>query len=319
MSEIKKRSEIIDSEIKRLMPIEEPKQLYEAARYLLDAGGKRLRPVILMLSADVVGGDSMAVLPASVSVELVHNFSLMHDDIMDNDKTRRGVRTAHTKWDVPLAILAGDAVFSKSFEILAHSNGKGPDAERVVRCIEMLANSCIEICKGQYMDMSFSKLGEVSESEYFKMIDKKTGALFATCAAIGGLLGGGSEEDVSALWNYGVLLGRAFQIYDDVLDLTTPTEVLGKDRGSDLIEGKKTIVAIHAMSKGLSLPLPRDATEKDVDVVIDELHKMGSINYANNKARTFADEAKSKLDGFSDSDSKDLLLKIVDYTITRKY
>ena len=246
--EIKKRSVHVDAAINELLPVIHPEELYKASRYLVDAGGKRLRPAVLILAAEAVGSDLKSVLPAAVAVELVHNFTLIHDDIMDKDDIRRGMPAVHTIWGEAGAILAGDTLYSKAFEILSKVEN---EPLRILKCMNILSKTCTEICEGQWLDIEFEKRERVTESEYIEMVEKKTSVLYAAAAKIGALLGGAPDEIADALSEYGRLIGIGFQMYDDVLDMVTPQEVLGKVRGSDLMEGKHTLIVIDAFQKGV--------------------------------------------------------------------
>jgi len=317
IEEVKKRGGMIDGLADRLLPVTQPEELYLASRHLMEAGGKRLRPAMLILATEAVGGDVQKVLPAAFSIELIHNFTLIHDDIMDQDILRRGCPTVHIKWGLPAAILAGDTLYSKAVEILAGVDAAPP---RVVRSLNILANTCTEICEGQWMDMTFEGLPKVSEAEYMKMVEKKTGVLFAAATSIGGILGGCDEDEAKALWEIGRITGIAFQIRDDVLDLITSEEELGKERGSDLREGKKTLVRIHALEKGVKLDhIKREASEKEIEAAVKTLQDAGSIDYAMEKAQQLVAQGRAKLDTLPDSKAKTLLKELADYMVTRTY
>lgn len=317
LDEIKKRGKMVDEAIGQLLPIAHPEELYQAARYLVDVGGKRIRPVMLMLAAESVGGDVKKVLPAAVSIELIHNFTLIHDDIMDQDEIRRGNPTVHVKWGLPAAILAGNTLYSKAFEII--TNVDAPP-KIVKRCLCILSKTCADICEGQWMDMEFAKQSSVSEDEYLEMVQKKTSALFATSAMVGSLLGGATTEIADALWQAESTIGVGFQIRDDVLDLITPEVRLGKRRGNDLMEGKKTLIMIHALTKGVKLDvLSRDSSKEEIDDAVQQLIDIRSINYAMEKALELVEQGKSKLDVLPDSSAKELLIELADYMVTRTY
>jgi len=318
LDEIKKRSVYVDRGIEELLPIDHPAELYKALRYLPDAGGKRLRPSVLILAAEAVGSNINTVLGAAVAVELVHNFTLIHDDIMDKDGIRRGMSAVHVKWGEAGAILAGDTLYSKSFEILARIEN---EPARIVKCIDILSRTCTEICEGQWLDIDFELRDDVTEDEYLEMVEKKTSVLYAASVKMGALLGGASDEVADALYEFGRLIGIAFQIYDDVLDLVTPEEVLGKVRGSDLVEGKKTLIAIHAFNHGVKLDIfgSGSATKEEIDDAVIILEDSGSIDYARDLAISYIKEGKAKLDVLDDSEAKDILLAIADYMIERAY
>jgi geranylgeranyl diphosphate synthase type I len=318
IDEIKKRSVHVDAAINELLPVARPEELYKASRYLVDAGGKRLRPAVLILAAEAVGSNLKSVLPAAVAVELVHNFTLIHDDIMDRDDIRRGKPAVHMIWGEAGAILAGDTLYSKAFEILSKVEN---EPLRILKCMDVLSKTCTEICEGQWLDMDFEKRERVTESEYIEMVEKKTSVLYAAAAKIGALLGGASDEIAEALYEYGRLIGIGFQMYDDVLDMVTPEEVLGKVRGSDLMEGKHTLIVIDAFEKGVKLDVfgKGEATQEETDEAVRILTECGSIDYVKNLAISYINEGKTKLDALQDSPEKKLLLQIADYMISRKY
>ncbi len=318
IDEIKKRSVHVDAAIDELLPVTHPEELYKASRYLVDAGGKRLRPAVLILAAEAVGSDLKSVLPAAVAVELVHNFTLIHDDIMDKDDIRRGMPAVHTIWGEAGAILAGDTLYSKAFEILSKVEN---EPLRILKCMDVLSKTCTEICEGQWLDMDFEKREKVTESEYIEMVEKKTSVLYAAAAKIGALLGGASDERSEALYEYGRLIGIGFQMYDDVLDMVASQDVLGKVRGSDLMEGKHTLIVINAFEKGVKLDIfgKGTATQEETDDAVRTLTEAGSIDYVKNLAISYINEGKAKLDALEDSPSKDLLLQIADYMIAREY
>ncbi|MGB9940923.1 polyprenyl synthetase family protein [Methanosarcina sp.] len=318
IDEIKKRSVHVDAAINELLPVVHPEELYKASRYLVDAGGKRLRPAVLILAAEAAGSNLKSVLPAAVAVELVHNFTLIHDDIMDRDDIRRGRPAVHTIWGEAGAILAGDTLYSKAFEILSKVEN---EPVRILKCMDVLSKTCTEICEGQWLDMDFEKREKVTKPEYIEMVEKKTSVLYAAAAKIGALLGGASDEIAEALYQYGRLIGIGFQMYDDVLDMVTPQEVLGKVRGSDLMEGKHTLIVIDAFEKGVKLDVfgKGKATPEETDEAVRILTECGSIDYVKDLATSYISEGKAKLDVLRDCPEKELLLQIADYMISREY
>jgi geranylgeranyl diphosphate synthase type I len=312
------RKILIDNAIDEYLPIVFPEELYKAARHLIKAGGKRLRPAVLLLGAQIVLPDIAVdtTLPAAVAVELVHNFTLIHDDIMDADETRRSIETVHTKWGVSEGILAGDVLLAKAFEVLSYAQAQ-PDS--VMKCLRLLSKACCHICEGQWLDITFENNKNVSEADYLDMVQKKTAVLYAAGLAMGGILAGASDDEMNALWEFGMALGISFQIRDDVLDLITPYEVLGKDRASDLIEGKMTLIVIHGLKHGVALEPSRLAVENGIDRAIEALQSSGSINYAMDKARELLEVGKSRLSVFADSEAKSTLLSLADFVISREY
>ena len=316
--DIEKYSILVSEAIDEYLPIDQPKGLYEASRYLVEAGGKRLRPVMLLLAAEAVGAEAKKLASAALSIELIHNFTLIHDDIMDNAELRRGKQAVHMIWGISGAILAGDTLYSKAFQTL----GMTPvEAGRLIAALNVLSRTATYICEGQWMDLEFEARDDVSEIEYMTMIEKKTGVLYGASASMGALLSGASEEVVSRLDQFGRLTGMGFQIQDDVLDLTTSTSILGKKRGGDLIEGKKTLVVIHAMEQGVKLDVfgKKDAPQEEIEAALKILQKSGSIDYARAKAEALVERGKNALNVLPDSHAKALMQNLADYMIYRKY
>ncbi|MCK8519200.1 polyprenyl synthetase family protein [Methanoculleus sp. 7T] len=292
--------------------------LFRASAHLLLAGGKRLRPAVVILAADAVKrGSSDDLLPAALALELTHNFTLIHDDIMDGDVTRRGVPTVHTVWDEPTAILAGDVLYAQAFEFICLSDA---DDAAKVRATKMLARTCAEICEGQSMDMAFETRDDVSEPEYLEMVGKKTGVLYGASAAIGGILAGANPVQADALYQFGVNSGIAFQIQDDLIDLCASSEKSGKDRASDIREGKQTLIAIKAREKGIDLaPYRRDLTDAEIDDLIARLKDAGVIDEVRATAVARAAVAKEALSILPPSEEKRLLAEIADFFINRGF
>jgi len=293
-------------------------ELNMASAHLLAAGGKRLRPAVVMLAADAVKpGSSYDIMQAALALELTHTFTLIHDDIMDDDSLRRGVQTVHTKWDMPTGILAGDVLYARAFEFICLSNA---DGTAKVRAVSMLARACADICEGQHMDMSFEKRDDVSEYEYMEMVKKKTGVLYAAAAGIGAILGGGNAQQTKTLYNFGLNTGIAFQIQDDLIDLLTPSEKSGKDRASDLREGKQTLIMIKAREKGIDLlKYRRDLTDADIDAAITELTDAGVIADVRKMATDLVADSNKHLALLPPTQERQLLMEIGEFFVTRSF
>ncbi len=317
MEEIIKRGKIIEKSIEELLPIKEPEGLYNAARHLIKAGGKRLRPIICLLSAEALGCDYRKILPAAIAIESIHNFTLIHDDIMDEDEMRRGVKTVHTLYGIPTAILAGDTLFAEAFKIISLCN---VDEKNLIKASKKLAEVCIDICEGQFLDISFESRYRVEEHEYLEMIRKKTAVLIALSSSIPAILFGKEEEIVNALWDFGLNAGMGFQIHDDILDLIGKDKI-GKDWGSDLIEGKMTLIVIKAMELGVELKSfrNRNAKVRDIEEDVKRLVESGAIQYAKRRAFEYIERAKKSLSILEDSYAKSLLTWLADYLISREY
>ncbi|WP_435194108.1 geranylfarnesyl diphosphate synthase [Natronomonas sp. EA1] len=331
------RRELVNAAIRDQLPVRKPERLYEASRYLLDAGGKRLRPTVLLLAAEAVTGtdplsedyrafpdiegERIDVMSAAVAIEVIQSFTLIHDDIMDDDDLRRGVPAVHKEYDLETAILAGDTLYSKAFEYMIETDAP---ADRAVRALDELATTCTEICEGQALDVEFEGRGDVVTDEYLEMVELKTAVLYAAAAAIPAILVGADDEVVEALHGYGLDIGRAFQIQDDLLDLTTPSEKLGKQRGSDLIEGKRTVITLHARDAGVDVddlvPDSHDeVSEADIDEAVATLEDAGSIEYAREMADDLVASGKQRLECLPESEARDRLDDIADFLIEREY
>ena len=332
---VRDRRALVNDAITEKLPIQRPERLYEASRYLLDAGGKRLRPTVLLLAAEAIteteplagdyrsfGPDDIDVMAAAVSVEVIQSFTLIHDDIMDDDDLRRGVPAVHRQYDTETAILAGDTLYSKAFECMLDT---GAPAERSVRALDELATTCTEICEGQAFDVGFENRDDVSTDEYLEMVELKTAVLYAAAASIPAILLSEDDETVEQLHAYGLDIGRAFQIQDDLLDLTTPSEKLGKQRGSDLVEGKRTVITLHAHEHGVDVDdliesdTPAELTEAEVDAALDELRAAGSLTYAREMAQDLVASGKDRLQVLPPGEARDTLEGIADYLIEREY
>jgi geranylgeranyl diphosphate synthase type I len=293
-------------------------ELNKASAHLLAAGGKRLRPAVVMLAADAVkAGSSEEILHAALALEVTHTFTLIHDDIMDDDSLRRGVQTVHTKWGMPTGILAGDVLYARAFEHLCLANARD-DAK--VRAVMMLARACADLCEGQNMDMSFEHRNDVDENEYLEMVRKKTGVLYAAAAGIGAVLARGNAVQVKALYSFGLNTGVAFQIQDDLIDLLTPAEKSGKDQASDLREGKQTLLTIKAREKGLDLSkYRRDLSPADIQAAIQELTEAGVIDEVKKVASDLVNASNRHLAVLPPSRERQLLMDIGEFFVTRSF
>jgi geranylgeranyl diphosphate synthase type I len=326
---LKERAIMVEAEIDRWFPRKiEPEVLAKASRHLLLAGGKRLRPCLVLASCEAVGGKAKDAIEAAAALELLHNFTLIHDDIMDRDKFRRNVKTVHMLWGEPIAIIAGDALFAKVFEALAANAGRLKlSSERTVELFDTISRASFEICQGQALDMLFEGRRNITEAEYLNMIGSKTGALLEASNKVGALLGGGSPKEVKALAEYGRLVGMAFQIRDDLLGVVGEQKKFGKPIGSDIREGKRTMVVLQALKaaskedrkKLLRAFGNKKASWAELKQGIEVLKDSGALDYAAGKAHRFVSRAKSKLDILKDSEAKQFLLKLADFTVEREF
>jgi len=307
--------EAVDKAIENYLYEKEPRLLYEAVKYLPSAGGKRLRPIIACLSCEAVGGNMMDAIPLAVALEIIHTFTLIHDDIMDRDEERRGMPSVHKKFGDNRAILAGDALFAKAFEILSHTK----DAEICKKLTRNLAIMAKEICEGQEMDVAFEEMESVGKEEFLEMIEKKTARMFEHAAMNGAMVGGGSKEEVEAMKVYGLNLGMAFQIWDDCLDVIGKD--IGKPVGSDIREGKKTLIYLYALEKyGGKIPNygKKDATDEEINEIVEILKETGAIDCAKNMAMEFSRKAIDSLAILKESEAKNKLVEMAEFAVKRE-
>lgn len=220
----------------------EPKNLYEPIDYILQLGGKRLRPVLTLIAADIFSGDYKKALPAAMAVETFHNFTLVHDDIMDDAPLRRGKETVHEKWDTNTGILSGDAML-----ILAYQYFENYEASIFKKLAQLFSKTAIEVCDGQQLDVDFETRNDVTIEEYIEMIRLKTSVLVAAALKMGAIIGGADEEQATILYDFGLNLGIAFQLQDDYLDTFGNPGTFGKQIGGDIIENKKTYLYLKAL------------------------------------------------------------------------
>jgi len=311
MKDIQEKVKIINEALAHYLP-EKDTELYKAARHLIKAGGKRLRPVIAMVITEALEEDYGKIMPAIVALEAIHNFTLIHDDIMDRDEMRRNVKTVHTLFGEATAILAGDTLFAEAFKLLSKCDVSG---ENVRKAVEILSDVCIKICEGQYMDISF-ETRMVKEPEYIEMVKLKTGVLIAASSSLPAILFG-KKEYFQPLWEYGLLAGIGFQIHDDVLDLIGKD--IGKDWGSDLVKGKKTLIAIKAFEMGIELETfgKQKANIEDIKKDVQKLQECGAIDYARKKAREYIEMAKNRLSCIKNIQKRKEIEELTDFLIKR--
>ncbi|MES2592876.1 MAG: polyprenyl synthetase family protein [Bacteroidota bacterium] len=219
-----------------------PKELYDPIAYMMSLGGKRLRPVLVYIGCDVFGGDISKALNPALAIELFHNFTLVHDDIMDKAPLRRNQSTVHTKWNDNIAILSGDAMLVKAYQELCKS-----DPAILVKLLDVFSDTAIKVCEGQQLDMNYEKLHKVSIPQYLKMIELKTAVLLGASLKMGALIAGADEDSSQSLYDFGKHIGIAFQLQDDILDVYADAEKFGKQRGGDIVANKKTYLLAKAM------------------------------------------------------------------------
>ncbi|MDD5766344.1 MAG: polyprenyl synthetase family protein [Candidatus Marinimicrobia bacterium] len=272
-----------------------PSGLYEPIRYSLIAKGKRMRPILLILVGESLGASREKLFPAALAIELLHTFTLVHDDIMDKDTQRRGRPTLHIKWDDNTAILAGDALMTLAFRTLMQT--KSPAISRMG--VEF-SQAMLEICEGQAMDMEFEKRSFVDAEEYLQMVGKKTGKLLGLSCVLGALIADPASESIADLADFGLKLGQAFQIQDDCLEITSDEQKMGKSLFSDIAEGKKTFPVIQVLAD-LSVE-KRDSflsflkqNSDDRAIIRSEFEKRGALEKSLFKVRQLLNEASDLL------------------------
>ncbi|WP_282074776.1 polyprenyl synthetase family protein [Maribacter aquivivus] len=223
----------------------EPRNLYEPITYILGLGGKRLRPVLVLMTAEIFKGDFKKALDAAVAIEVFHNFSLVHDDIMDDAPVRRGQTTVHEKWDINTGILSGDAMLIMAYQLFENYE---PNVFRDLA--KLFSKTALEVCEGQQYDVDFETRDDVMLPEYLKMIEYKTAVLVAAALKMGAIVAGASDTAQEQMYNFGLNLGIAFQLQDDYLDVFGDPETFGKQVGGDIIENKKTYLYLKALNSG---------------------------------------------------------------------
>jgi geranylgeranyl diphosphate synthase, type I len=298
-------------------------KLIRAMKHYPEAGGKRMRPIMAMLTAEAVGRRGKAALPFGCSLEMVHNFTLVHDDVIDKDPMRRGRPAVHIAFDEPTAIIAGDALFALAYEVLADTDVDGEALRRLLRSV---SDTVFLVAEGQQMDVDNEDRTDVSRDEYLDMVEKKTAVLFACAAEGGAIIGHGTEMQIASMKEYARLMGIGFQIWDDVLGIKGDAKKTGKPVGSDIRNGKRTLIVLDAMDRLDKDPLKRvltdalgneKASDEAVQAAIRLLEEIGSIDYARRFALDYARRAKDLLSCLPDCEERDMLRELVDYAVGR--
>ena len=244
MNALKSYTEFIDFELGKMNFPNSPVELYDPLRYFMTLGGKRIRPILTLLGNEMFGGSKQTAIPQALSMEVFHNFSLIHDDIMDAAPVRRKQPTVHEKWNTNIAILSGDVLLIKAYQLLSESS-----PEILPEVLNLFNTTAVEVCEGQQMDMNFESRHDVTISEYIEMIRLKTSVLLGASLKMGALVARASEENQQYIYDFGQNIGIAFQIQDDILDLYADPDKFGKQVGGDVIANKKTLLYLPAVSK----------------------------------------------------------------------
>lgn len=300
----------IESAIQNLTLKSEPQTLYHPYGYAMSVGGKRIRPLMSLLACGMTNGDVKNAIPAALAVEVLHNFTLVHDDIMDSADTRRGKPSVFKKWDENIAILSGDLMFADAYRFLNYYGES--DLYSKSAYLEMNStfnDAIITVCEGQAFDMEFVNRNDVSLNEYIKMISGKTAALIAGSLKMGGIAAGASSTNLDLLFKLGMEMGIAFQIQDDLLDAIADPKKFGKRPGGDILEGKKTYLTILALERADQTQketLTRiledgDSTQKDVDLVLEIMNDLSVINDVNHEIQNHYRTCYSYIHQFDDN------------------
>ena len=302
----------IEDYLKQYNLEKEPASLYNPLQYILSLGGKRLRPVLTLMTADIFGGNHEKALDAALSIELFHNFSLIHDDIMDDAPLRRGKPTVHEKWDINTGILSGDALLIMAYQLFENYN-----PETFQALARLFSKTALEVCEGQQYDMDFETRDDVAISEYLKMIAYKTAVLVGAAMKIGGIVAGASIQDQESIYNFGISLGIAFQIQDDYLDAFGDPKTFGKQVGGDIIENKKTFLYLKALEfcgeedalqlKHLFEVEPEDPSEK-IEAIKQIFVDCGAADATKEEIENYTLKAFKVLDSLSISEENKIAL-----------
>ena len=303
MKQLHELQEIISDAVKELNFPEYPAQLYEPLTYILSLGGKRMRPALLLMACDLFGGDVDAAIKPALAIEVFHNFTLMHDDIMDNAPLRRGHTTVHERWNKNAAILSGDVMLVEGYKLMMQVE------DRLLRPIlDIFNTTAVGVCEGQQLDMEFEELNHVNIDEYLNMIRLKTAVVLGGALKIGALIGGAEAKDAELLSHFGENVGLAFQLQDDILDVYGDPEKFGKQVGGDIISNKKTYLQIKALELANTAQVAQldrwtalkkfDAAEK-VEAVTAIYNALNIRQYAEDVMQKYADKAFDSLDAIN--------------------
>lgn len=323
MHSINEYQEFISDYLSSQYEIKEPKNLYEPIHYILGLGGKRMRPVLTLMTAEIFDTEYKKALPAALAVEVFHNFSLIHDDIMDDAPLRRGNVTVHEKWDINTGILSGDAML-----ILAYQYFEKYEPSIFRELAKLFSKTALEVCEGQQWDVDFETRNDVSIPEYLKMIQYKTAVLVAAAMKMGAIIAETTEENANLIYDFGLNLGLAFQLQDDYLDAFGNPETFGKQVGGDIIENKKTYLylkAIQFSTKEQAQQLahlfsvhPQDSKEK-IEAVKEIFVQSGAAQETKNAIQDFTFKAFDTLQKISiDNDKKEMLRAFGENLMGRK-
>ncbi len=321
MDFIKDYTLFLEKEIENIKFPSDPSNLYNPLTYFLTLGGKRMRPMATLIAGDLFGAEIEETKFAALAFELFHNFSLIHDDIMDKAPLRRGKVTVHEKWNDNIAILSGDVLFVKAYELLAKN-----DCKYLLPLLACFNRTAVEVCEGQQLDMDFEQREDVSLDEYLNMIRLKTSVLLGAAFEMGAIIGEASEENIKNIYAFGVNLGLAFQIQDDLLDLYGESEKVGKRKGGDILADKKTILSILARSSANSsqkeelIQIQKETNvESKINRTIDLFQTLNIKEKCISVMEDYYFKAKKSIEAIETESSKDKLLTLFKILQQRQY
>lgn len=315
---------LVEARIERALTHTSHERLSGAMMHLVKGGGKRLRACMPWMVAKAVGDSHAGLLDVGAAIETIHNFTLVHDDIMDDDDVRRGRNAVHIEYDLPTAINAGDAMLAIAFEAMAVA--EGIEHAMLPFLVKRIGRMVRRVSEGQQLDIDFEGMESVSEDQYIEMITGKTAVMFLTCAEIGAYLSGADEETVQCMHDWGLAVGLCFQLMDDLIDALSDSETLGKPCGSDIAQGKRTLMVIHALrqpeseTKSILLSVLGKgdaASQEEIDAGLKALADLGSIQYARDRAESYHAKAHDCLNQLPDGPALRALRELTDFQLVR--
>lgn len=309
---------LINEKLNQIAVQKIPSSFYDPVHYILESDGKRIRPILVILACEAVDGQVGQCLNSAIAIELLHNFTLVHDDIMDQDDLRRGRTTVHKKWDEATAILAGDGLVALAYQYLLKTN-----SDNIKEICEIFTNGIIELCEGQALDKEFEQQSDISLDQYLSMIEKKTALLLMISMEIGVIIGGGDQTKRELVKDFSRELGCAFQIQDDLLDMEKTS---GKTFGSDIRQKKKTILFVHALNHSdkktkqeiVAVYQKPKINKDDILKVRELLQKSGTLNYAREQVESRIKKARYYLEQLKQSPARQDLQTLLSLILKRK-
>jgi len=311
VKESKELALIIEQEIGNLGYPDSPALLYNPIEYIMGLGGKRIRPLLLLMSYQLFNEDIREAIPAAIGIELFHNFTLLHDDIMDNAPIRRGNKTVHEKWDTNTAILSGDVMMIQAYQLIAKSENSV-----LQEVMDIFSKAAVTVCEGQQLDMNFETQSDVCLKDYMIMIEYKTAVLLAASLKIGAAIAGANEEEQNHLYEFGINMGIAFQLKDDLLDVFGAVDAFGKRLGGDILANKKTFLYLKSLQIADDITKSKldfhysnnDKSESKIKAVKDIFEDLEIQKHTINMMRSFYTKAMKHLDAIDSINKTPLVL-----------